>query len=191
MLQPLHLLDMVVYLKEGDGLQRIKEAQASPTLYHIPIDIVKSSVAMFLNEVIFKVLKHAETDRQLFQFIYQSILWMDATQAPIYNFHLCFLMKLSRFLGYLPTIPAEPQPYFDLVEGIFTKNLPSHSYILQAPHTALFHAILSSTYEDSPQFHMKQEERKYLLTQIINFYKLHTENFGVIHSLQILEEIFH
>lgn len=191
MLQPLHLLDMVVYYKDSGTLQRIKEATPSPILQQIPLDITKSSVAIFLNEILYKVLKQQQPDPQLFNFIQQSILWLDQTDKPIHNFHLCFLMKLSRFLGYMPTASDQPKAYFDLVDGVFTNVAPAHTYTLQEPHTHMFHAILNISYEQSHTIQMKHEDRIYLLSQIINFYKLHTENFGTVNSLQILEEIFH
>lgn len=191
MLQPLHLLDMVVYNKNTASLQRIKEAQQTPVLQQIPLDIVKSSVTIFLNEVLYKVLKHQQPDPQLFHFIYQSILWLDQTESPISNFHLCFLIKLSKFLGYLPTVTPDKKPYFDLMDGVFTQTLPPHSYVLQEPHTSILHTILSTSYEDSHLCQMKHEDRIYMLEQIINFYRLHTIHFGNINSLEILEEIFH
>lgn len=191
MLQPLHVLDMVVYHKNNGALQRIKEAQQTPVLQHIPLDIVKSSVCLFLNEVLYKVLKHQQPDPQLFHFIYQSILWLDQTEAPIANFHLCFLMKLSRFLGFLPTVTPDKKPFFDLMEGVFTNNLPAHRYVLQEPHTSIMHAMLSTSYENSHQCYMQREDRVYMLEQVVNFYRLHTSHFGQIHSLEILGELFH
>lgn len=191
LLQPLHLLDMVVYVKDNGSLQRIKEAQPNPLLQNIPFDIGKSAVSMFLNEILYKVLKQQSSDPHLFQFIQQSIIWLDTTELPIFNFHLCFLMKLSRFLGYTPSINQDRKPFFDLVEGTFTDLPPTHTYTLQEPHTSLFHAILTSKYEDSHTIKIKQEDRKYLLQQCINFFKLHTENFGEINSLIIMEEVFH
>lgn len=191
MLQPLHLLDMVVYAKEGNSLQRIKEAQPAPALIKIPLDIKKSAVALFLNEILYKVLKHQQADLQLFHFVYQSILWLDGTELPINNFHLCFLMKLSRFLGYLPSTASQSKPYFDLMDGRFTDDLPAHSYVLQEPHTSLFHSILTSSYEHCHSINIKHPDRIHLLEQIINFYRLHGDNFGTVNSLDVLEEIFH
>lgn len=191
MLQPLHLLDMVVYVKEDNSLQRIKEAHPAPALLHIPLDIRKSAVALFLNEILYKVLRHQQPDPQLFHFVFQSILWLDQTDFPIHNFHLCFLMKLSRFLGYLPSTTAQSKPYFDLMEGRFINNLPAHSYVLQEPHTSLFSSILGSSYEQSHNLVIKHSDRIYILEQIINFYRLHSDNFGAVNSLEILEEIFH
>jgi len=95
MLQPLHLLEIVAYVKENNSLQHIKEARQTPVFRQIPLDIVKSSLALFLNEVLYKVLKHQQPDAYLFHFIHESILWLDQTQQPVSNFHLCFLMKFS------------------------------------------------------------------------------------------------
>lgn len=191
MLQPLHILDMVVYHKNTGALQRIKEAQQTPVLQYIPIDIVKSSVSLFLNEVLYKVLKHQQPDPQLFHFIYQSILWLDQTETSIANFHLCFLMKLSRFLGFLPTVSSDKKAFFDLMEGVFTNTLPPHRYVLQEPHTSIMYAILSASYEDSYQYYMSREDRVYMLEQVVNFYRLHTSHFGEINSIEILGELFH
>jgi len=191
MLQALHLLDLIVYVKEDGSLQRVKEAQSAPILQQIPLDITKGTVAIFINEILFKVLKHQAPDPHLFHFIHQSIIWLDQTDSAIYNFHLCFLMKLSRFLGYMPTTSPEIKPYFDLVEGIFSLYPPAHTYVLQEPHTSLFYRILNVNYDESQKITMKHTDRIYLLQQIINFYKLHTENFGKVNSLLILEEIFH
>lgn len=190
MLQPLHLLDMVVYVKNNGSLQRIKEATAAPMLQQIPLDISKSTVAMFLNEVLYKVLKQQMADPHLFHFIYQSIIWLDQTPNSVTNFHLCFLMKLSRFLGYLPTTSADIKPYFDLAEGVFTKNLPAHMHVLQEPHTSIFHNILNSNYEKTHLIQVSKSDRMYLLNQVVNFYKLHNESFTNINSIKILEEVF-
>lgn len=191
MLQPLHLLDMVVYVKDNGTLQRIKEAQASPSIYHIPTDIAKSAVALFINEILFKVLKQQSPDPRLFSFIHDSILWLDQTPNSVRNFHLCFLMKLSFFLGYMPSTQVTDKPFFDLADGVFTDLAPAHTYVLQEPHTSIFKKILTTDYAHAHELAIPHVDRIYLLEQIINFYKLHTEDFGKINSLAILEDIFH
>lgn len=189
--QPLHPLDMVVYHKDNGGLQHIKEAQQTPILKQIPLDIIKSSLALFLNEVLYKALKSQSPDPFLFHFIQQSIHWLDQTEDNLANFHLVFLIKLSRFLGFLPLQTSGKQlPYFDLMDGIFTTNLPAHTHVLQAPHTEILHRLLQMTFEQSSSLKIEKEDRKFLLEKLLEFYKLHTENFGTVHALYILEEIF-
>jgi len=189
--QPLHLLDLVVYNKESNGLQRIKEAYPRPLLIDIPLDIVKGSLALFLNEILYKVLRHQSPDAFLFNFVQQSIIWLDETDKPLSNFHLIFLIKLSRFLGFLPLHHHKQQyAYFNLVEGVFTDKLPAHTHVLQEPHTAIFYHLLQTDFEKSNGIKINKNDRKYLIEKVLEFYRLHTENFGQVNSLYILEEIF-
>ena len=190
--QPLHPLDLVVYHKETSGLNRIKEVRQVPVLRDIPMNIQKSSVAIFINEILYKVLREQSGDPYLFHFVLQSILWLDESESPLANFHIVFLVKLSRFLGFLPLQPAHHHyPYFDLMGGVFSNSLPAHSYVLQEPHTSLFYTFLSTSYEKASAVKISKIDRKYLLEKILEFYKLHTENFGIVNSMYVLEEIFH
>lgn len=189
-LQPFHVLDMVVYHKDNNSLQRISEARQSPILQEIPYDIVKSSLAMFLNEVLFKVLKQQSEDRYLFQFLVDSIYWLDHSQANLANYHIVFLLKLTEYLGFSPALPVQPLPYFDLEAGLFTRQLPPHMYVLQEPHASMFTYFLSSSYDNSCKLRISGEDRQILLENILNYYRLHLTNFGEVKSLYILEEIF-
>ncbi len=188
MLQPFHLLDLLVYQKENASIQRIKEAHQYPVLSSIPLNIVKSSLALFINEVLYKVLKHQHPDPQLYHFLESSIIWLDESQEGLANYHLIFLLKLSNFLGFKPH--ADPFPYFDLQEGRFTKNLPNHLHVIQEPYSGYLRNLLSSNFSDSNQIKLNKVDRTYLLQKVIDYYKLHTDNFSDINSLYILEEIF-
>src|ERR1700749_5171032 len=77
MLQPLHLLDMVVYHKNTGNVQRIKELKHAPPLQTIPYDVIKSSLAIFLNDVLYKAVRAQSADENLFGFVFSAIEWLD------------------------------------------------------------------------------------------------------------------
>jgi len=188
MLQPFHLLELVVYNKENNNLQRIKEAQHLPVLKQIPLDIVKSSIALFLNEVLYKVLRHQSPDKQLFDFLENAIIWLDETEEGLANYHLIFLLKLSHYLGFKPSLSN--LPYFDLLEGRFVSILPAHVYTLQEPYSSYLRELVNCSFSNCNNVKLKREDRSYLLQKLVDYYRLHTENFGELNSLYILEEIF-
>ena len=101
-LQPLHLLDMVVYHKSSGNIQRVSELRHQPVFLSIPYDIVKSSVTMFLNEVLYKSFRQHEPDEVLFEFLFNAIEILDRISKGISNFHLYFLLRLTRFIGFYP-----------------------------------------------------------------------------------------
>ncbi|QQL49267.1 DNA repair protein RecO [Mucilaginibacter ginkgonis] len=190
MLQPLHLLDLVVYHKTGGGVQRIKEIKSSPLLQTIPYDIVKSSIALFLNEVLYKAVKQQSPDEHLFHFVFNSIELLDHREDGLNNFHLVFLIRLSRYLGFYPhSLPGEKSiAYFDMINGVFSGNKPDGPF-LPAEHARHFYDLLAAGYEHLSEIKLGNDERRYLLNRLLDYYSLHVEGFGNIKSNSVLEEI--
>lgn len=189
MFQPLHLLDMVVYHKNTGGVQRIKEVKNSPVLQSIPYDVIKSSLAMFLNEVLYKAVKQQSSEEDLFAFVFNAIEWLDHQSEGLSNFHLFFLVRLSRYLGFYPDIHNTGAPYFDLKNGVFAPNKPDSVLYLAPPHTRYFAAVLQCSFETLAQLKLANDERRYLIQKLLDYYALHIEGFGNIRSHEVLEEV--
>src|SRR5471030_1365923 len=149
MFQPLHLLDMVVYYKNTGNVQRIKELKNSPLLQTIPYDVIKSSLVIFLNEVLYKAIKQQSADEHLFDFVFNAVEWLDHQTAGLANFHLFFLIRLTRYLGFYPDrYLAGEADYFDLKNGVFCRYKPDGALYLSPPHTQNFAALLQCSFEN-------------------------------------------
>ncbi|MEP6610550.1 MAG: DNA repair protein RecO [Mucilaginibacter sp.] len=190
MLQPLHLLDMVVYHKETGNVQRIKELKNSPQLQSIPYDVIKSSIAMFLNEILYKAVKQQSADENMFDFVFSAIEWLDHQTDGIANFHLLFLIRLTRYLGFYPDrYLAGEADYFDLKNGTFSRYKPDSVLYLSPPHTQNFTMLLQGTFENIGSIKLSNDERRYLINKLLDYYALHIEGFGNIKSQAVLEEV--
>lgn len=189
-LQPLHLLDMIVYHKASGNIQRVSELRHQPVFQSIPYDIVKSSIIMFLNEVLYKSLRQHEPDVVLFEFLFHAIEILDSLNAGLANFHLYFLLRLTRFLGFYPDRTlASPAGWFDLKDGTYSKAQPPHALIIEPPFTALWTSILNSNFDNLQNLHISGTDRKVLLEKILVYYQLHVEGFGQVKSHEVLEEV--
>jgi len=190
MLQPLHLLDMVVYHKSTGNIQRIKELKNSPQLQTIPYNVIKSSLAMFLNEVLYKSAKQQTADENLFDFVFNAIEWLDHQTEGLVNFHLLFLVRLTRYLGFYPDrYLAGEADYFDLKNGVFCRYKPDSVLYLSPPHTQNFVALLQSSFENIAQLKLSNEDRRHLVTKLLEYFALHIEGFGNVRSHEVLEEV--
>jgi len=190
MLQPLHLLDVVVYHKNNTSIQRIAELKNSPVLLSVPYDVIKSCIAIFLNEVLYKAVKQQGSDERLFGFVFSSIEWLDHQTEGLANFHLLFLIQLARYLGFYPDMTnAATADYFDMKNGIFTRYKPDGFSYLAQPHTRNFYNLLQSSFEHSTQLKLTNDDRRYLLNKLLEYYALHIESFGNIRSRVVLEEV--
>ena len=190
MLQPLHLLDLVVYHKNTGGVQRIAELKNSPVLQSIPYDVIKSCIAIFLNEVLYKAVKQQSPDENLFDFVFSAIEWLDHQTGNVANFHLLFLVQLTRYLGFYPDrYQAGQADYFDMKNGTFSNYKPDSLLYLSPPHTQNFHQLLQCSFENMQQLKWSNDERRYLIQKLLEYYALHIEGFGNIRSADVLEEV--
>jgi len=190
MLQPLHLLDLVVYHKNNTSIQRISELKNSPVLLSVPYDVIKSCLAIFLNEVLYKAVRQQGADENLFEFVFSGVELLDHATEGLANFHLLFLVQLTRYLGFYPDMThANDAGYFDLKNGIFTKYKPDSFSFLSPPHTRNFYNLLQCGFENASQLKLSNDERRLLLSRILEYYALHIESFGNVRSQGVLEEV--
>jgi DNA repair protein RecO (recombination protein O) len=190
MLQPLHLLDMVVYHKSNGSVQRIAELKNAPVLQSIPYDVIKSCIAMFLNEVLYKAIKQQTPDETIFDFLFNSIELLDHKTGGLANFHLLFLIQLTRYLGFYPHggLAADAN-YFDMKNGVFSNYKPDSVTYLSPPHTKNFYTLLKSGFGTLDEVKLSNDERRYLINKLLEYYAMHIEGFGNIRSHEVLEEV--
>jgi DNA repair protein RecO (recombination protein O) len=190
MLQPLHLVDMVVYHKSTGNVQRIAELKNSPVLLSIPYDVIKSCIAMFLNEVLYKAVKQQTPDENIFDFIFNAVELLDNKTRGLSNFHLLFLIQLTRYLGFYPHgQQAASANYFDMKDGVFSNYKPDSVQYLSPPHTKNFYTLLQSNFGTIDEVKLSNDERRYLINKLLEYYAMHIEGFGNIRSHEVLEEV--
>ena len=145
---------------------------------------------MFLNEVLYKSLRQHEPDEVLFEFLFHAIEILDSLNAGLANFHLYFLLRLTRFMGFYPDRTLEsPAAWFDLKDGTYSKTQPPHVLIVEPPYTALWNTILNSNFDNLHNLYIPGTDRKVLLEKVLLYYQLHVEGFGQVKSHEILEEV--
>lgn len=188
--QPMGLVDLVVKHNEKSGLQRISEISVNYPYTEIPYQIVKSSVVLFLNEIVYKAVKEQHSDENMFEFIKNSLQILDLRFDNNANFHIYFMVQLSRYLGFFPEGNYDATySYFDLQEGKFVRTTPTHVNYLDAHLSELLNGFLGTDYTNLHLITMNKVLRKQLLQALINYYQLHVSSFGDIKSLDVLEEV--
>jgi len=188
--QPLYLLDLEIYYKSGREIHRIKNARISFPYSNIPFDIRKSTQVLFLAEVLYKCLREEEPNIELFDFLYHSLTLLDITEAGISNFHIWFLFKLTRFLGFSPNREdAEICNFFDLQTARFVSHEPLHSQFTDKHLTILFTRLFNIDSSSIENLDYTQHERRLILEKLLEFYHIHLGNLGEFKSLEVLKEV--
>lgn len=187
LLQGLTLLNLVVYEKPTTNLQHIREMESATAFGSIPFDIRKSTIVMFLNEVLHKSLVEEVANPEMFNFIFNEIAKLDSLRDGVPEFHLRFLIKLTWYLGFFPRDNfSEQNRFFDLQEGVFINGKPLHSNFMNEPAARQFSRAL----RDEPEILCnRSSERNELLEKIILYYGLQVPNFGELKSYAVLKQV--
>ncbi len=189
--QPLQMLEMTVYNRENKKINHVKELKPAYVYQTISFDPVKRSVAIFITEILNRSLKENLPDKALSEWLWQTLTWYDLSNEKTTDFHIIFLIQLTKFLGFFPKY-SEPGNIrsFDLMEGVFGNNEPVHPHYISGEDAILFYKMLNFSFNDISSISISSNERSRLLDILIEYYRLHIENFGEVKSLDVLRMLF-
>lgn len=189
--QPFTLLDLEVDINPKRELQRIKEIALDHPFHSIPFDAVKSALTIFLAEILYKTIKEEEPNPPLFEYLYHAIQLLDIKDSGIANFHLVFLINLTRYLGFYPENNySEINEVFDPVNGKFFPALSHHGIEMQKQLSLWMSKLINLNFESLELLPMNHNTRNQLLKLIIEFYNLHLGGLSNVKSLPVLQSVF-
>ncbi|MDR0712081.1 MAG: DNA repair protein RecO [Prevotellaceae bacterium] len=192
LIQPLFLLDIEAYPARKQGAMcRMKEFRASVPLQSLPFDVHKNVIALFIGEVLYKLIREEEQNEALFAFLHKHILLLDEMQHGVPNFHLYFLAQLARHLGFFPgNAHSDEYAYFDMKNGLFVPFAPLHGVFINKPASALLGKLIIAELDDLQHIKTSREQRNLLLRKMLDYYCTHLGMANPIRSLAVLEEVF-
>lgn len=189
--QPLSMLSFTATVKTGRTLSRIGEVQPYSMYSSINNDVVKSSIALYLAELLSYALREDARDDALFTFLDRSFTLFDNLEHGYADFHLVFMVQLLRFLGIYPNLENyTPSCYFDLAQGCATREHPLHPHFLLPDDAAPFVSLLRTGYDSMHLLSLNRKLRGIHLATLAVYYRLHVPEFPELKSASILRELF-
>lgn len=189
--QPMFILDLVLYHKVSREMQTLRECNVSYSPADIYSNIRKSSVAIFLGELLASVLREEHPNEKLFDFIEDSIIYFDTRKEDYANFHLAFLAGLSSFLGFEPQKRKDPSDvYFDMLNGGFVDVPPLHGNFADRELSDILAFLFSSSFNKITDIRLTGVLRNELLETLVKYYSLHLPGLKKIKSLEVLKAVY-
>ncbi len=217
--QPLTLLAVEADVRPQQSLQRLRNVSLLSPWMSLLTEPAKLSIALFVAEFLNYALRGEQQDTRLFDYVRSSLMWLDNRTDRYANFHLVFLMHLSRFLGFFPnlaapaTVPggfppgpapahtASPPPatvpggfppglYFDLRAGTFCSAPPPHPDYLLPPEASLVRPLMRMDFATMHLFRLSRADRGRMLEVMERYYRLHLPAFPELRSLPVLRELY-
>lgn len=184
--QPLTILEIEANHKNKGTLEHFKEIRLAAPYHSINTNIYKSTIVIFLSEMLHHSIREEEKNDNLFSFLETALLWLD-THEEMANFHLILLLEITKFLGFYPDLSEKELPFFELTEGVFT---PYHGISCLSEHETFLFRKLTGLKFDSDQKVFAGTERQILLKILLDYYSAHLDGFKKPKSLEVLKEVF-
>ena len=186
-----NLVNIVAYDKEASKLSRIKEIGLAKAYMHLPFKVEKSSIALFLLEVIRNSIKEQEPNPELFDFLHEWLLFLDNYEGSHSLLHVKFLCDYATYIGFKPINNwSEDMPYLNLELGHFTAENTTGLYIADQEISKSLSILLNIEKENLVSISFHKEIRMKMIEELIRFYKFHIQSFRDLKSYEILRQIF-
>ena len=186
--QLLNIIDLETNFNPNRSIQYIKDLKIKYSFKSLHTNIYKSSVVMFLSEILSTIIHNEIEDVELFDFIENSLIWYDQFEDSS-AFYLIFLMKITNYLGFYPDCTNMHYNYFNLEEGLF-ENSKNSKYVISGDSLVLFKSILGIKFDGNKLPFIDKYKKKDILKYILIYYKLHVDGFKDPKSLKVLNQIF-
>ncbi|GHT21274.1 DNA repair protein RecO [Bacteroidia bacterium] len=165
--QPLYIIETSIYHRDKRQMQRISNIRVLQPFHNILMHPMKSSIALFIAEALTKTLREEECNKELFAFLSQSLQALNLMDKGVANFHLIFLIHLTRYLGFYPNLQE------------FSANMPDF----------LTH-LMTLSFEHLETLEINHTQRNQMMEYILSYYAIHVENFGKMKSFMVLQQVF-
>ena len=186
--QPLTQLSVEENYRPNQSLQFLKEVKSNYIYRTLHTNIYKSSIVLFLSEILSAVLREEEQNDDLYNFLETAFQYLD-TEDEFANFHLLFLLKLTKYLGFQPGLNFKNNAFFNLQTGQF-ENEKHIIYTISGKSLILLKQLLGTNFDALKTIKMNATERHDFLNMLLYYFELHLGDFKKPKSLKVLNEIF-
>ena len=189
--QPMTLLELEFDHRPARSLQHLRDVRLVSPYASIPFNPHKLSITLFLAEFLYYSTRDEQLNPSLFAYVEHSMEWLDGCRGSCANFHLVFMLRLSRFIGFYPNIDDYQEgSVFDMRAAAFSSSVPLHTDYVQAPDAARIQTLMRMNYETMHLFRMNHDERNRIVDVLMTYYRLHVPNFPELRSLDVVRDLW-
>lgn len=189
--QLLNVLEISIAYSAEAEFQKIGESSICRTWTDLPYNPMKASVAMFLADMLYHSLRGEGENRELFCFLENSLCWFDEATEGLSYFHLFLMIRMTRFLGIMPSTDGAGQGMvYDLKNACYCPLIPEHGQYVEPKEAELIPVLLDMDYSNMHLLALSNSERRHMLDILLQYYRIHVPAFGKLQSLDVLRELF-
>ena len=186
--QLLTLLDIQADHKDNRSLNYLRDLKLQHNYISLHTNVIKSAIVMFLSEILSDILKEEEENQPLYHFLETSLIWFDENETNV-NFHLMFLIELTKYLGFYPDSSMQKAMFFNLEGGKFQQK-QTNNYCISGDNLKFLKQLLGIKFDVDKILDINSNQKREFLDMILLYFKLHLHGFKTPKSVTVLNQVF-
>lgn len=187
-LQPLSRVEIVADERPDHDMYAARSLRVSRPFVRIPFEPVRGAVALFAQELLYRVLRAESADDELHAAVEEVVEAIDTAPDLRWLPHV-ILVRLAAPLGFVPEPPEPGTDHFDLQEGRFVGAGARHGHLLAPPLSTALGALLETPLGAAPAIALSSAQRRALLDHLLLYYRVHLEAMGDMRSPAVLHAV--
>jgi len=188
--QPLQIIEFKVTKNRVGSLPNLSDVSILHPLLSISTDPRKSTIAMFLGELLYRLVVEPIDDKQMYDFVEKSILALEVIEEGSANFHLWFLVRFAARMGWALPADFEKGSWLDIRNGTYCQHPPLSPERIAPQIAEYINLIRLSPVDHLVDVELSRDNRRTILEALIEYYRFHSESFREMQSVSIFKDIF-
>jgi DNA repair protein RecO (recombination protein O) len=190
-LHPLSVLEVTLSSMKLSEIPIIKEFSAAFRLPSIRGDVFKSSIALFISELIYRTIKEQEQNNDLYNFLLTSIKLLEEIKYGTANFHPYFMIGFCRQIGYSPeALLHRDGMLFDIPSAKYLPLKEKSEFCFGPQESSLLHKLSVTPVQEISSIKITGDQRYLFIKEMIRYISFHTGHNVRVESLEVLHEVF-
>ncbi|MBE6209087.1 MAG: DNA repair protein RecO [Rikenellaceae bacterium] len=188
--QPMFVVEFEAVSSPKAQMDTLRDVHSALPLESLPFDIVKSTIALFMAEVLYRLVRDVEPESPLFDFVCNVVQSLDEAQSGVANFHLKFMVELARHMGFYPSGDYREGDVLDIREGVFVGAEPAHGAAMSVENSRTLARFMQTDFDSLDTVPMNRTSRDAFLSAMLEYFDYHLDSVRNIRSVEILRTVF-
>ncbi len=189
--QPLAHLEFLTFQGKGNsGLDSLREPRLISSPLLSAAGVLRSSIALFVADVLNQSIRHQEADLPLYHFTEDFVAKLIiAEDELLVDMPLIFMIQFADLMGFAPLLNySSDKRVFDLMEGRFVAHA-LHGHYIPAEWAEAFLLLMERCRMGTKELSLPTGTRSTLLAFLIEYFQLQVSGIGEIKSHKVLHEV--
>ena len=186
--QPLSQILIKYNKREKKKINFLVDCKVYNHCQNLYLDCRKSSIILFLNEILNMCILEEACNKELFSFLENSLNWLD-NNDKISNFHMMFILELLKYLGINPNLKSSNSKFLSFENGSFEDKKPN-GLNARGDSVKVIISLLGMNFDNCYLVKISQLQKHEILKILLEYIEYHVQGFKQPKSLHVLHQVF-